>query len=320
MCDSWRLRPGTELTPEQVRQVFAKIGRLDVVRLMGGEPFLREDFAEVAAAVVEQSRPSVLHVTTNGSFPDRIAGFAQAFPSPHRLQFLVSFDGLESEHNLSRGAEVTFETAVETVERLAGLRRHGIRVSVNHTIASMQSLHDHAGLVCRFGPHGVNVQPVIAYAASAMYTLKRVGRKAEDLIQTSGYPLHPNLQKRDVISFVRRRLNGLGTIRDVPTRIGKRYYLRGLLARLRGDSRPQPHPKCVALRSHLRLLPDGRVPVCQFNTETIGNLLNQSLEEVWLGTPAVSSRKWVDNCPGCWAECEVIPSALYSGDLLANLI
>jgi len=32
MCDSWRVKPGAEMTPAQVRQVFRKIGRLDVVR------------------------------------------------------------------------------------------------------------------------------------------------------------------------------------------------------------------------------------------------------------------------------------------------
>jgi MoaA/NifB/PqqE/SkfB family radical SAM enzyme len=153
-----------------------------------------------------------------------------------------------------------------------------------------------------------------------MYSLKRVGRKAEDLIHATGYPLHPKLQGADVIGFVRDRLADVRTIRDLPTRIGKRYYLRGLLARLRGDLPPRPHPKCVALRSHLRLLPDGSVPVCQFNTEKVGNLLYQSFEDVWHGVPAGSSRQWVDDCPGCWAECEVIPSALYSGDLLLNVL
>ena len=33
-----------------------------------------------------------------------------------------------------------------------------------------------------------------------------------------------------------------------------------------------PKPKCVAPNSHLRLLPEGRVPTCQFNTASIGNL------------------------------------------------
>jgi Fe-coproporphyrin III synthase len=320
MCDSWRLRPGKELTLSQVREVFAKIGRLDVVRLTGGEPFLREDFVEVAAAVQEQSQPSVLHVTSNGSFPDRILRFANEFGHPRRLQFLISFDGLEDEHNASRGEEVLFGTAAETVARLAGLRHRGIRVSVNHTIASVQSLEDHAGLVERFAPLGVSVQPVIAYSESAMYSLKRVGKKAEDLIAATGYPLHPNLKTADVIGFVRRQLNNLRTIHDLPTRIAKRYYLRGLLARLNDDARPRPHPPCVALRSHLRLLPDGSVPICQFNTEKVGNLLEQSFDEIWHGTPAKSSRQWVDDCPGCWAECEVIPSAIYSGDLLGHIV
>lgn len=320
MCDSWRLKPGRELSPQQVRQVFAKVGRLDVVRLTGGEPFMRDDFAEVAAAVDEESRPSVMHITSNGSYPDRILKFAETFAGPRRLQFLISFDGLEAEHNASRGAEVTFKTAVETVERLVRLRPRGIKVNVNHTIASVQSLEDHTGLVNKFAPLGVNVQPVLAYSESAMYTIKRVGRKAEDLIDATGYPLHPNLHGGDVIGFVRRQLANLRTIHDVPTRIGKKYYLRGLLARLKKERRPKPHPKCVALRSHLRILPDGSVPVCQFNTEKVGNLLHQSFEEVWHGAPAKSSRQWVDDCPGCWAECEVIPSALYSGDLLTNIV
>jgi MoaA/NifB/PqqE/SkfB family radical SAM enzyme len=320
MCDSWRLRPGRELTVGQVREVFAKIGRLDVVRLTGGEPFLREDFADVAAAVAELSRPLVLHVTSNGSFPDRIQSFAESFARPARLRFLISFDGLEDEHDASRGTAVSFATAVETVERLARLRGRGIRVSVNHTIASPRSLADHPALVARFAPLGVGVQAVLAYSESAMYSFKRVGRKAEDLIAAAGYPLHPRLKGTDVIGAVRRQLAALRVGDDVATWVGKRYYLRGLLARLRGERRPRPRPKCVALRSHLRLLPDGSVPVCQFNTEKVGNLLHQSWDEVWHGEPARLSRRWVDDCPGCWAECEVIPSALYSGDLLLNVV
>src|SRR5262249_8712465 len=108
---------------------------------------------------------------------------------------------------------------------------------------------------------------------------------------------------------------------DPLLRIGKNYYLRGLLARLRNETAPRPKPRCVALRSHLRILPDGSVPVCQFNTEKVGNLLEQSFDELWLHSPETQeSRTWVDACPGCWAECEVMPSALYTGDLvLASL-
>src|SRR5437588_11045610 len=114
MCDSWRVKPGAELTPDQVRQVFRKVGRLDVVRLTGGEPFLREDMPELAAAVLEESAPSVIHITSNGSFPERLQEFVERFPQPKKLRFMISFDGSEREHNESRGADVTFDLACES--------------------------------------------------------------------------------------------------------------------------------------------------------------------------------------------------------------
>lgn len=319
MCDSWRLKPGREMTPEQIRSVFRKLGLLHVVRLTGGEPFLREDFPELADAILQESRPKVLHVTTNGSFPDRIRKFAAQFPQPRRLQILVSLDGLEDEHNSSRGPEVTYETAMESILQLLPLRKKGVRVSVNHTIASPRSLHDHAELAARLVPLNVTLHAVIAYAESAMYSLRRVGTQASDLILESGYPLHPNLRNCDVVSFVEQRIAVAEKLPNIAERLAKRYYWTGLLSRLSNQSPPKLKPPCTALRSHIRLLPDGSVPVCQFNTVKVGNLLEQSLDEIWLSAAARSNRAWVDRCTGCWAECEVVPSALYSGDFLVQL-
>jgi Fe-coproporphyrin III synthase len=319
MCDSWRMKPGPELTPEQVRLVFGKIGRLDVVRLTGGEPFLRDDFEEIARIVDEVSRPGVLHITTNGSFPERIAEFAERFPRPDRLRFMVSLDGLPEEHDASRGKDVTFALVEETVCRLVALRPGtGLAVSVNHTIISGRSLADHETIAGHFAGLGVDVHHVLAYSESAMYGLKRFGKRASDLIPETGYPLHPDIPIEAATEFVGRQLREGTGLSDPLLRRGKKYYLRGLLARLKKTPRPRPRPSCVALRSHLRLLPDGRVPVCQFNTETVGNLLHQSFDEVWHGASARPQRQWVDGCPGCWAECEVMPSAIYTGDVLVG--
>jgi MoaA/NifB/PqqE/SkfB family radical SAM enzyme len=319
MCDSWRLKPGRELTVDEVAAVFARLGRLDVVRLSGGEPFLREDFLPLAEAVMRAAAPLVLHITTNGSFPERIARFVERFSAPSRLSVMVSVDGLPDEQLRSRGAEVGFEGVLDSVTRLATFRRtHGVTVSVNHTVISPQSLADHEPLRRRFLALGVDVQSVLAYADSAMYGLKLRGKKASHLIVPRGYPLHPALAGVDAVGFVERELASVDQIGHPFLRWGKRYYLRGLLARLRHEEAPRPHPRCVALRSHVRLLPDGSVPVCQFNTETVGNLREQSLAEVWQGEAARAARRWVDDCPGCWAECEVMPSAIYTADLLGR--
>jgi MoaA/NifB/PqqE/SkfB family radical SAM enzyme len=316
MCDSWRMKPGTELTPADVSRVFEKLGRLDVVRLSGGEPFLREDFFEVAEAVMGASRPKVLHITTNGSFTDRVVSFVERFSRPRRLSFMVSFDGHREEHDASRGEKVTYDTALETVRRLVALRSKGIDVSVNHTVISKQSLEDSERLRAELAPLGVDVQSVLAYAESSMYAIKLRGKRAEHLVVPDGYPLHPRLAGADVVGFVENEIARLPAVKSAARRLGKRYYLRGLLGRLRGDASPQPKPPCVALRSHIRLLPDGRVPVCQFNTETVGDLTKQSLEDLWNHPTTRQSRAWVDACPGCWAECEVMPSAIYTGDVL----
>jgi MoaA/NifB/PqqE/SkfB family radical SAM enzyme len=315
MCDSWKLPRGYELTPPEVAVVFGKIGSLDVVRLTGGEPFLRDDIGDVADAILTASRPSVLHVTTNGSFPDRVERFARELRMPSRLKVMVSFDGLAPEHDRNRGRSVTFDRAHETVRRLVGLRSTGIEVSVNHTIISSQSLRDHEALCRSFEALAVDVHWVLAYEDSAMYGLRRRGTRADDLIAGRGYPLHAALDLDESRAFVDEQLARVGELRDPALRVGKRYYLRGLADRLAGEKSPEPRPKCVALRSHLRLLPDGSVPVCQFNTEIVGNLLHQSLDDVWHGERARPSRAWVDACSGCWAECEVVPNAIYSGDI-----
>jgi MoaA/NifB/PqqE/SkfB family radical SAM enzyme len=320
MCDSWRMPRGVELTPEQVAAVFGKLGALDAVRLTGGEPFLRADLLELAEAVMAQSSPGVLHITTNGSFPQRMERFVRAFSRPRRLHFMVSFDGLSAVHDASRGRKVTFERALASVDALVALRPLGVQVSVNHTIISRESLRDHEPLSRLMAEREVDTQWVLAYSESSMYAQPRRGKRAEDLVMARGYPLHPELDAPESLEFARAQLEHLAELKSPALRLGKRYYLEGLIDRLAGAAAPRPRPKCVALRSHLRLLPDGGVVVCQFNTERVGNLLEQSLDEIWHAPGTCRSRAWADACTGCWAECEVMPNALYSGDLVAHAV
>ncbi len=316
MCDSYAIDPGKELTPDEVGTVFGRIGSLDVVRLSGGEPFLRPDFAELAEAVLQTSDPAVIHISTNGSLPDRIETFVGKFSRPRRLRFMISFDGLEATHDANRGKAVRFEQAMTTLDLLVGLRaRHGLEVSANHTVISPASLSESDELKRRLGERGVDVQTVLAYEDSAMYGAERRGKAAGDLTMATGYPLHRSLHGCDCLGFTETELAATRRIRSLLLRLGKRYYLEGLRARLAGEAKPRPNPRCAALRSHIRLLPGGDVPVCQFNTAIVGNLLANDFARIWQGDCATRQRAWVDRCPGCWAECEVIPSAIYSGDI-----
>ncbi|MCS7182513.1 MAG: radical SAM protein [Thermoanaerobaculum sp.] len=314
MCDSWRMPPSRELNPEEIYRIFSAVGPLDVVRLSGGEPFLRTDLLEVAVAVEKASRPLVLHITTNGSFPERVEQLARRFPRPKALHFLVSVEGLAAEHDANRGRQVTFAQVEETVRRLVQLRpSHGVKVAVNLTLSSPRALVQAEEVYRHFGRLGVEVNTVVAYAASATYTLGFSHLPAD---QAAGYPLAPSLGTREVRAFVSQELTRAGSHRAYSWRLWRRYYLQGLLSRLEGELSPYPRPRCTALRYHLRINPDGSVPICQFNGSLLGNLLEIPFRQLWSSPRAEAARQWVDRCPGCWAECEAFPNALYSGDLL----
>lgn len=70
----------------------------------------------------------------------------------------------------------------------------------------------------------------------------------------------------------------------------------------------------------MRLFPNGDVPTCQFNSRIVGNLRAASFAEVWGSAQATEQRDWVRRCPGCWAECEVLPSAVYTGALARHAV
>lgn len=106
---------------------------------------------------------------------------------------------------------------------------------------------------------------------------------------------------------------------DRPERLAKSYYLQGLRRRLLGQAGPAG-PSCVALHAHLRIFPNGDVPTCQHNTKIIGNLREQSFDEVRESARAGEQRRWVKKCAGCWTECEVLPSAVYAGELATHAL
>ena len=316
MCDSWRKEGEDELTLAEIERIFAQLPRMHAVRLTGGEPFVRKDFADIAALVERQLQPALLHVTTNGFLTDRIVRFCETRDRRVPLQLLVSLDGEGEKHNQIRGRADAWEHAFGTVQALAPRQEElGLRLAVNQTILDAEGMRHYAKLRDRLRPLGVRNQVVIAYEASATYHLTReidVAPRAP-----GGFATFTELAKDELGALfdeIERDLRD----QPLPERLAKRYYLDGIRGRLlRGEA--APNPPCVALGAHMRLFPNGDVPTCQFNTKRVGNLREQTFAELWSGAPAAAQRDWVRKCQGCWAECEVLPSAIYSGDLLRAL-
>lgn len=311
MCDSWKKPSKDALETWEVERIFRQMPELDVIRLSGGEPFVRPDLLDICHLAQEHLEPLFVHVTTNGFLTERIVDFCEKRDKCVPLQMLVSVDGVGEKHNEVRGQSHAWDAVMQTLTALAPRQKAlRIRLAVNQTIVDAEGAEHYRRLREMLRPLGVRNNIVIAYDASATYSLTR-GMVADGQIgRFTTFGDFSSAQIAALLDDVEADLSEL----PFPERIGKRYYLEGVRRRLlHGES--TPNPPCVALSSHMRLMPNGDVPVCQFNTRTVGNLRRQSFDEVWYGRDIEPERSWVRACPGCWAECEVLPSAIYTGDL-----
>ena len=312
MCDSWRKPSPNDLTIDEVDRIFGELPRLDAIRLTGGEPFVRKDLIDIADLAQRRLKPLVLHVTTNGFLTDRIVKFCEERRKDVPLNLLISVDGVGDKHNEVRGHDKAWSFIVQTIQELAPRRRElGLRLAVNQTIVDPEGVHHYKLLRDFLRPFNIHNHVVMAYDMSATYSLNE---KVVAGGQIGDFTTFGN--------FTAAHLNELfdEIEKDLPNfpfweRMAKRYYMKGIRNRLLRQQ-GTPNPPCVATNAHMRLMPDGRVPTCQFNSTPAGNLREQSFSELWFSPEAQRQREWVAKCPGCWAECEVLPSAIYSGDLV----
>ncbi|MEM7244521.1 MAG: radical SAM protein [Acidobacteriota bacterium] len=315
MCDSWKLPGQGDLTLPEIESIFRQLPRLDAVRLTGGEPFVRKDLPEILALAQDLLDPMLVHVTTNGFLTNKIVALCEGRDHRRPLQVLVSIDGLAETHDDIRGRDGAFDSCLATLQELAPRTEElNLDLAVNQTVVDEQGIDESSQLRELLAPLGVRHQVVLAYKESATYHLERDRDVAPD---------HPGAFEPFGKFEPKRLLAAIdewrAATRSLPwkERLAKAYYLDGLRDRLSGAESPLT-PPCVALHSHLRLFPNGDVPTCQFSTKVVGNLREQRFDEVWNGVVAEERRRWVRACPGCWAECEVLPSAIYTGDLLLS--
>lgn len=317
MCDSWKKPSPDDLTVPEIEHIFRQLPRLDLVRLSGGEPFARLDLQDIAHLAQTHLRPFRLHVTSNGFLTERIVKFCETRRKDTPLDLLISVDGLEAKHNEVRGRSNAWTTATATLKALAPRRRElNLALSVNQTVVDSEGAADYRRLNEFLRPLGIRHHVVMAYDASATYSLQQEADLAPKAI--GDFTTFGRFQ-RDAIVRLWDEVEADVATWPWPERLAKLYYLRGIRHRVL-HANGTPNPPCVALNAHLRLLPNGDVPTCQFNTRIVGNLRRQRFAEVWASQAATNQRAWVRKCPGCWAECEVLPSAIYTGDLLWEAI
>lgn len=317
-CDVWKKNPliSEELSLDEIKKVFKQFKKIDVLRLSGGEPFLRNDLAEIINAIDEICSPLIIHITTNGILTEQIIKTMKNVKHLNKINIKISIDNVGEKHDASRGVPGAYDRAINTIKELVKLRQEvHFNIGVNQAIINEGEINSFFELKKVLAKPDVALHPMIAYDTKySLYGDKSLSKyKNEVAFKAFGEFSEAGLKR-----FLKILLEHAKGIKDFKGRIVERYQIKGLYNRLI-NHKNIPDPRCMALNKHLRILPNGDIPVCLFNGDVVGNLKESDFRDIWFGEKIKTHRNWVKKCPGCWQGCEVAVSAVYTGDIWKGL-
>ena len=119
-----------ELTIDEIKKIFKRLGHVYFFNISGGEPFLRKDLFDIVKAAISNLQPGIIHIPTNALLPvvierevNKILTYMDQIN--YRVPFTVkpSMDGIGDEHDRIRGVKGNFSKLIDTVYRLKVLQK-----------------------------------------------------------------------------------------------------------------------------------------------------------------------------------------------------
>lgn len=146
-CFYWRnLNQRNDLTFEEFDALSRNLGRVEILNLSGGEPFIRKDFARICSLFITNNGVRQIYVPTNGYFTDNTETQLRSVLEHRSLDIFaceISLDGTAEYHNRFRGNPKSFEKAMETYEMLAALQREDPRLRIHcNTVAMSENMDE----------------------------------------------------------------------------------------------------------------------------------------------------------------------------------
>lgn len=314
-----------ELPLETLRRAFPDQDGLQV-SLTGGEIFMRKDILGVMDVFRDKGYVCG-YLTTNGTIitDERADALAQLASAGFLKHISVSIDGPNELHDKARGVAGTFVRTAAGLKRLqeAAERRHApLRVSVNTTVAheTLEALNSMVDVAAELGVDAIGLNHLMfSTAAEVDETVRLLGEGDASAISTfvtEDPGLDPARVRAQVDSLAARcRERGIrfDMRPKVKPALVEPYYTPGTA--LEG--------RCLYPFLYARVSFSGKAYFCPFIRIEVGDLTQQTLEEVWTGERYVSlRRRLVQNgiFPVCRRCCkvELSPATTPSFDTVAE--
>lgn len=147
-CYNWRLlnkRIQDELEFEKIKKISKSLDDFPWLLLGGGEPFLRDDLAEVCEVFSRENKVRYLTLSTNGINSQNIRDKVESIVSRCKKSVLflsLSLDGIGEKHDALRGIKNNFKKLMVTYSYLEEIRGKHQNLSLKfHTIISNRNIN-----------------------------------------------------------------------------------------------------------------------------------------------------------------------------------
>lgn len=280
MCNRYKApsKPEEEISIETIK----KLPQMYFTNITGGEPFIRNDLKDIVRELYKKSDRIV--ISTNGFFTDRIIDLCKEFPN---VGIRISIEGLEDTNNAIRGLENGFNRGYTTLNKL---------VEMNHPDVGF----------------GMTVQDANAKDLVPLYELSN-----EMNMEFATASLHNSFYFVEAKNIIKDRpmvaQNFENLINELlksnsPKKWFRAYFNHGLINYIYGQKRLLP---CDMAFDTFFIDPYGDVMPCNGTKEkeVMGNLNEQSWDELWASEQANKVRAKVRGCNrNCWMIGSVSPA------------
>lgn len=280
MCNRYKAPSKSE---EEISvKTIKKLPEMYFINITGGEPFIREDIADIVRELTKKSDRIV--ISTNGFFTDRIIALCKKFPD---IGIRISIEGMEQTNNEIRGLDDGFNRGYTTLKKLVemGMKDVGFGMTVQDKnakdLVALYDMSDKMGM--EFATASLHNSFYFVEAKNIIHDRQMVAQEFESLV------------------------NRLLASKS-PKKWFRAYFNHGLINYIYSQKRLLP---CDMSFDTFFVDPYGDVMPCNGtkDKEVMGNLNTQSWDEVWSSAQAEEVRKKVRYCDRqCWMIGSVSPA------------
>ena len=306
-CFYWRnLNHTDDLTMKELIALSDDLGRIENLNLSGGEPFMRDEVAEICSHFIRKNRVEQIYIPTNAYFTKKMVKEVSCILGEQDLHLLaieISLDGTPGYHDRLRGLKGAFEKAMESYQALEEIQRSDQRLRI-HAVSTVTA---------------DNIDEV--YGLTKLLYEKCPSMDHHNIALIRGDPKNLSLDAPSLVEYRRLvdRVAELWSIRE-KGRFGSIVEPMLQWAKLRTAGEKRQVIPCRAGTLSGVVYANGDVGFCE-TLPPLGNLRDKSFREIWSSEEAGALRRSI-KARECYCTNEVFlwPSIVFQPSELASAI